>query len=368
MRITCSRDVLQKGVTIVSKAVSSKTTMPILECILIHTEDNAIRMSANDTELGIETTLIGTISEPGSIAIDAKLFSEIVRRLPDNMVYIESTEQDIITIVCEKAHFSIPGKNPEEFVRMPKIEKTEGISLSQFTLKQIIQQTIFSVADNGNNPMMSGELLEVTGNILKLVSLDGHRISIRKVELKESYRSIRAVIPGKTLNEISKILGDSTDSSVLIYFTQNHVLFEFEETIVVSRLIEGEYFRIDQMLGGDYLTKLVVNKKDMNSCIDRAALLIRESDKKPIIINVTDESMEVRLNSPFGSMREELLIHKTGKDITIGFNPRFLADALRVIDDEEISIYMINAKAPCFIRNDEETYTYLILPVNFNVY
>ncbi len=368
MRITCSRDVLQKGVSIVSKAVSTRTTMPILECILIHTKENSIRMTANDTELGIETILEGTISEPGSIAIDAKIFSEIVRRLPDNMVYIESTEGDTINIVCEKANFSIPGKNPEEFVDMPNVEKTDHVSLSQFTLKQIIQQTIFSVADSSSNPMMAGELMEVSGTTLQLVSLDGHRISIRRVELSDSFRQVKAVIPGKTLNEISKILSDSADSNVFIYFNANHVLFEFDQTTVVSRLIEGEYFRIDQMLSSDYFTKLTVNKKEMGSCIDRATLLVRESDKKPLIINITDENMEVRLNSPLGSMQEELSIQKTGKDIMIGFNPKFLADALRVIDDEDINIYMINPKAPCFIRNDEETYIYLILPVNFNVY
>ena len=145
-------------------------------------------------------------------------------------------------------------------------------------------------------------------------------------------------------------------------------MFEFDDTIVVSRLIEGEYFRIDQMLNSDYDTKLTVNKKEMLSCIDRTTMLIKDSDKKPIIIGITDHSMEVKLNSAYGSMKEELAIDKRGKDILIGFNPKFLIDALRVIDDEMINIYMINPKAPCFIRNDEGTYIYLILPVNFNVY
>jgi len=368
MQIACSREVLQKAVSIVSKAVSSKTTMPILECILLHTKDNQIYMTANDTELGIETVIDGDIQKAGKIAIDAKIFAEIVRRLPNNTVYISSESNDVVKINCEKANFSIPAKNPEEFVYMPVVEKNRHITLSQFTLKEIIRQTIFSIADNGNNPMMAGELIEISENQLKIVSLDGHRISIRKVTLKDVYAPVKVVIPGKTLNEVSKILTGDAESEVSIYFTKNHILFEFDQTTVVSRLIEGEYFRINQMLNSDYATKITVNKKDMSSCIDRATLLVKESDKKPIIISITDGNMEVKLNSSYGSMREDLVIDKIGKDIMIGFNPKFLADALRVIDDENINIYMINPKAPCFIKDSEESYIYLILPVNFNVY
>lgn len=153
---------------------------------------------------------------------------------------------------------------------------------------------------------------------------------------------------------------------MLIYFSTNHILFEFDNTMVVSRLIEGEYFRISQMLSSDYETRVSVNKKEFLDCIERATILIRENDKKPLIINIGDNSMELKLNSSFGSMNAELMIHKTGKDIMIGFNPKFLIDALRVIDGEEINIYMMNPKSPCFIKDEEESYIYLILPVNFN--
>ena len=153
---------------------------------------------------------------------------------------------------------------------------------------------------------------------------------------------------------------------MLIYFSTNHILFEFDNTMVVSRLIEGEYFRISQMLSSDYETRVSVNKKEFLDCIERATILIRENDKKPLIINIGDNSMELKLNSSFGSMNAELMIHKTGKDIMIGFNPKFLIDALRVIDGEDINIYMMNPKSPCFIKDDEENYIYLILPVNFN--
>ena len=167
------------------------------------------------------------------------------------------------------------------------------------------------------------------------------------------------------MNEISKILSGDTDKDVSIFFTDNHILFEFDDTIVVSRLIEGEYFRIDQMLSSDYETKVRINKKEFLSCIDRATLLVKEGDKKPVIINITDGVMELKMNTIIGSMDEEIDITKEGKDLMIGFNPKFLIDALRVIDDEEVDLYMVNPKAPCFIRDAEENYIYLILPVNF---
>lgn len=365
MKIICSKSDLLKGVNIVMKAVPSKTTMTILECILIDASAGQIKFTANDMELGIETIVDGRIESRGIIALDAKLFSDIIRKLPDNDVVIESDEKLNTLITCEKAKFTIMGKEGEDFSKLPMIEKNDPICLSQFTLKEVIRQTIFSIAANDTNKMMTGELFEINENELKVVSLDGHRIAIRKIELKDSYDSKKVVVPGKTLIEVSKILSGETEDIVKIYFTQNHIMFEFDQTIVVSRLIEGAYFRIDQMLSSDYETKVTINKKEMLDCIDRATLLVKEGDKKPIILNITDEMMELKINSQIGSMDEVIDIQKEGKDILIGFNPKFLIDALRVIDDERIDIYYVNSKAPCFIRDENQTYIYLILPVNF---
>ena len=366
MKIICTKSNLVKGVSIVSKAVPSKTTMPILECILIDATTDIIKLTANDMELGIETIIEGDIIEKGLIAIDAKIFSEIVRKLPDNEVVIETDSNLQTLITCEKAKFNISGKSGEEFSYLPYIEKEEPVELSQFTLKEIIRQTIFTISDHDSNKLMTGELFEINENILKVVALDGHRISIRKVELMNNYASKKVIVPGKTLIEVSKILSGEVESKANIYFTPNHIVFEFDQTVVVSRLIEGEYFKIDQMLSSDYETKVRVNKKELLSCIDRAMLLVKEGDKKPIIINIGDEAMELKIQSQLGSMNEDILITKEGKDLLIGFNPKFLMDALRVIEDEEIQIYLTNAKAPCFIRDEEESYIYLILPVNFN--
>ena len=366
MKLICSKANLLKGVSTVSKAVPSRTTMAILECILIDASANEIKLTANDMELGIETTIEGEILERGIIALDAKIFSEIVRKLPDNDVVIETDDSFKTTITCEKAKFDIVGKSSEDFSYLPYIERNESIRISQFTLKDAVRQTIFSIADNDNNKLMTGELFEINENQLKVASLDGHRISIRNIELKENYRYRKVVVPGKTLQEISKILTGEAEDMVDIFFTDNHILFEFENTKVVSRLIEGEYFNIDQMISSDYETKVKVNKREFLSCIDRATLLVREGDKKPIIINIQDDSMELKINSFVGSMNEEIEIEKEGKNILIGFNPKFFIDALRVIDEEKVTLYMVNPKAPCFIKDDEGTFIYLILPVNFN--
>lgn len=366
MKFVCKKSDLVKGVNIVLKAVPSKTTMSILECILIDASTGQIKMTANDMELGIETVIEGNILEKGIVAIDAKIFSEIVRKLPDNDVTIETDASFKTKITCEKAKFDISGKSGEDFSYLPYIEKNEYIPLSQFNLKEVIKQTIFSVSDNENNKIMTGELFEINGENLKVVSLDGHRVSIRNLKLKESYDPRKVIVPGKTLVEVSKILSGEMEDEVRIFFTKNHIVFEFDETVVVSRLIEGEYFRIEQMLSTDYETKVKVNKKELLNCIDRATLLIRESDKKPIIIQIGDGEMRLKLTSGVGSMNEEIVIEKEGKDILIGFNPKFLIDALRVIDDEMVTLYLVNPKAPCFIRDDQESYIYLILPVNFS--
>lgn len=366
MKIVCSKSNLLNGVNTVSKAVPSKTTMSILECILIDTTKGGITLTANDMELGIETVIEGEIADKGIIALDAKIFLEMVRKLPDNDVTIETGSNYKTTITCEKAKFNIVGKSGEDFSGLPLIERSESICLSQFGLKEAIRQTGFSIADNGTNKILTGELFEIKENILKIVSSDGLRISLRRINLRNSYPSRKVIVPGKTLSEISKILPGDVDRDVNIFFTDKHILFEFDQTTVVSRLIEGEYLKIDNILSADYETKVKINKREFQGCIDRSTLLVKEGDKKPLILNILNDVMELKMNSVVGTLNEEIDISKTGKDLMIGFDPKFLMDALKVIDDEEVDIRLLNSKSPCFIKDDEETYTYLILPVTFN--
>ena len=364
MKLVCTKTNLLNGVQIVSRAVPNKTTMSILECILIDASHNMITLTANDMDLGIETVIEGDIREEGLIAIDAKIFLEIVRKLPDSDVRIETDPSYKVTITCEKAKFNIMGKSGEDFSYLPIVEKENSVVISQFTLKELVRQTIFSISDNDSNKLMTGELFEINGDELKIVSSDGHRISIRKVQLRDTYNATKVVVPGKTLNEVSKILPGEAEGILNIYFTSRHIVFSFNNTTVVSRLIEGEYFNIDRMISSDYETKVRINKKEFLNCIDRATLLTREGDRKPVVMNIMDGAMELKIDSALGSMNEDIDIEKQGKDLMIGFNPKFLIDALRVIDDEEVDLYMVNPKAPCFIKNEEQSYIYLILPVS----
>ncbi len=366
MKIICSKADLVNGVGIVSKAVPSRTTMSILECILITASNGVIRLTANDMEMGIETKVRGTIEENGMIALDATIFGDIVRKLPDGPITISTDLSLKTTITCMKSTFVLPGRSGDDFAFLPKISRDEFITISQYTLKEVIRQTYFSISDNDSNKIMSGELFDIDGEKLRVVSLDGHRISIRNIELRQKYDTRKVIVSGKTLNEISKILSGEVEREVNLFFMPNHIVFEFDDTIVVSRIIEGEYFDVDQMMAGTYNSVVHINRKALLSCIERSTLLIKEGDKKPVIIGINDTLMELKINSTIGSMDEEIDVEKEGDDILIGFNPRFLIDALKVIDDETVTIYMISAKAPCFIKDDLGKYIYVILPVNFN--
>ena len=365
MKITASKSELIKSINIVLRAVPSKTTMNILNCILIDASVDEIRLTANDMELGIETIVQGTILQRGIICLDAKLLSEIVRKLPDAEVVIETDDNYQTLITSENSVFHIVGKDPSEFPHLPMIEKEDPVVLSQFQLREIIRQTIFSIALNDSNRILTGEYLEIRENELRIVGLDGHRSAIRQLTLDKSYHEHKVIIPGKTLSELMKILTGEQDDLVSLYFTRNEILFEMDGTVVISRLIEGNYFRIDQMLSNDYETTVVLKKTDFMNSVDRAMLFTSEAEKRPLVLSVESNNINMKINSQLGSMSDTLEIEKEGKDLKIGFNPKFILDALRVIDDEKITVYFLNAKAPCFIKDEEQSYIYMVLPVNF---
>ena len=366
MRIRCSQSQLLLGINTVSKAVPSKTSMSILECILFNADENGIKLTANDMELGIETYIEGEVELAGSVAIEAKIISNLIRSYSGDDFIIDSDSNNTVHIECGKSKIDINGRSTEEFVLLPELNKSNPIEISQFSLKEIIRQTIFSISDNDTNKIMTGELFEIKKDQFKVVSLDGHRISVRNIILKNSYDDNSVIVPGKTLQELSKIIPGDVDKDVSIYLCENHVIFEYDSVKVVSRIIEGTYFKIDQMISNDYETKIDVSKKELLEVINRSTLLVKEGDKKPIVFNVKDDLATLSITSTIGSMNDDVDIQKTGKDIMIGFNPKFLIDALRVIDDENVTLYMVNPKAPCIIKNDDGSYLYLILPVNFS--
>ena len=365
MKVICEKDLLLKGLNTVSRAVPTKTTIDILKCIVLDAESDELKMTANDQSLGIEKRIAATVEEPGTLAIDAILFLNIVRKLPENEVTIEANSASSVKITCENIKFVIAGMGSEDFISLPEVEASETIKVSQFTVREMINQVIFSCADNDVNPAMNGIYLQVLDNKLRMTTLDGHRISVRVNELKSEYKNKNAIIPRSTLSHLSKIATGDLDEEMSISFSKNHIVFEFEGTKMISRVIDGEYFKIDSMLKEEHETHFVINKKQFLECLDRSSLLINESDKKPVIMTIRENEMELRLKSAIGSMDDCIPIEKDGKDLKIAFNPRLLVDALRVIEDEKIDIYMVKHNYPCTIRNESGSYFYVILPVNF---
>ena len=367
MNLKFQKAQLVNALSIVMKAVSTKTSSVILESILISASDNRVVLDATDTELSIQTEVDAVIVKAGGVVLNAKLFSEIVRKFDSTESLIElDVDSDFkTTIKCEQAVFNIMGIDPVEFIPMPKIDRDAFISLSQFSLKEVIRQTEFSTAISDINRMMGGELIDVKNNVAKFVTFDGHRMSIRNIELMGEYEDQKCVVPIKSLQEVMRIIDSDTQKNVNIYFSKDHILFEFDKTLVLSRILDGEFFRIESMLSNDYDTKVNVSRLKLQNAIEQSMILIRENEHKPMILDIENGMLKLSVNSSLGFMDAKVNIEKSGSDLKIAFNPKFLVDALKVIDDDFVNIYFTNAKSPCFIRDDKNTYTYLILPVNF---
>ncbi|MCR5303415.1 MAG: DNA polymerase III subunit beta [Lachnospiraceae bacterium] len=366
MKITSQKADLQSAIAICSRAINSKSTLNMHDCVLIDAKDGRISLTASDSDFVIETVIEGNIEESGRIALEATYLDKVIRSLKDNEVTIETKEnyRTVITSASSK-NAALPGKDGTDFNGMPPVDRTDSLKISEFSLKQIINQTIFSISPNDSNVLMSSESFEIKENVLRVVSLDGHRISIRKIFLREAYGNRKLIIPGKALNELSRILSDDTDKDVEISMSDNRIIFDFGNTTVVSQLVDGTYFDVDQMIMTDYETKVSVNREALIECLERARIFIRDGDSKPVIFSITDNNVNIKVKSAVGSIDDDIPAQKTGKDIMIGFNAKFLVESLRAVDDEEVSIDFVNSKAPCYIRNDEDNYVYMVLPINF---
>ena len=364
MKIRCNQEDFSSAINIVSKAVAVRSTLTIAECILITAFGDEIKLTANNNELGIETIMDGTIEEEGMIAVDAKIFSEFIKSFPSDQIIMTTDEKYAINLKCGSSNLDLTGRSGDDFAFLPEIEHQNAVEIPQMALKDIIRQTIFSTADSESNAVMRGEQFLIEGNILQMTSVDGHRFSIRRIGLNDDYGSKSAIVPAKTLNELSKILRDDMNEFVQIVFSNNNMLFLFDTTTVVTRLIEGEFLDINRMMMADYETKFSVSKKLMTETLRRAALLSREGDKKPIIMNVNDDVLHIELKTHVGSLNEDIVISKEGKNLKIGFNPSFLLDVFNVVDDENVDIYMGSSRYPCYIKDEAKTYNYMVLPVN----
>jgi len=367
MKIVCYKDTILKAINSVVKAVASKTTMPILEGILIQTNDKEIKLTTYDLEIGIEYIMESEVKEQGSTVVNATMFSEIIRKLPDTEITIYINEQNLLVIECEGSLYKLATMNPDEFPELPKINIENSIELEQNTLKNMIRKTIFGVSIEENRPIFTGCLFEAISNKLNVVSVDGFRLAWRSKFLNERTNDFKAVIPGKTLNEVNKIISDSFDP-IKIGISKNQALFEMENCKIVTRILDGEFLNYMNIVPKSWETRIKVNKNNIQDCFERISLIsassIEKEKKYPVKITIDIGKVTISCTNQTGDAKEEIYVATEGKNLEAGFNPKYFLDALKSIDDEEVYIDFGTNISPCVIRPVEsEDYTYMILPI-----
>ncbi|MBP1890790.1 DNA polymerase-3 subunit beta [Clostridium moniliforme] len=362
MIFICEKHKLQEGISIVQKAITGKSTMSVLEGIYIEANKEGLTLIGSDMDVSIETRVEADVIKEGKIVIDAKIFGEIIRKLPNSDVKIETMENDTIQITCEKSVFNVVYMNPDEFPELPSLNENMKVEVPQNILKNMIKCTSFAIAQDETRPILQGILFEVKNKHLNLVALDGYRLAI-KSEYLDSDFDIEIVIPGKTLNEVSKILEDINDL-VQITFTKNHVLFNLNKTRIISRLLEGKFVNYKSLLPQEHKLLVTVNKQELQNGIERASLMAKDGNNNLIKLEVQDEALVITSNSQLGKVREEVLINLQGEKIQIAFNSRYLIDVLKNFEEDEVVMEMTSSVSPCIIKaKDMDNYKYLVLPV-----
>ena len=362
MKFICEKQKLQEGISISSKAITGKTTMPILEGIYISAKDNQLKLIGSDMDVSIETMVDADIKEEGSIVIDSRIFGEIIRKLPNSEIIIETLESEIIQITCQKSVFNLVYMNGDDYPELPKINESLSVEVPQNILKSMIRGTSFAIAQDETRPILQGILFEVKDKKLNLVALDGYRLAIR-TEFLDNDNDIEVVIPGKTLNEVSRILEDISDI-VKITFTDNHILFNLSNTKIISRLLDGKFVNYSSLLPQEYKILLDVKKQELQNCIERASLMAKDSNSNLIKLDIQEENMIITSNSQLGKVREELNINLQGGEIQIAFNSKYLLDVLKNIEDDEVKLEMTSGVSPCVIKcKNTDNSKYLVLPV-----
>ena len=368
MKFVCEKEKLIKAINSVVKGVSSRTTMPILEGILIQTNNQEIKLTTYDLELGIEYVIECNVEEQGNTVVNATMFSEIIRRLPDSDISITLNEKDLLVIECEGSLYKLSTMNPLEFPELPAIDIENSVELDQNTLKNMIRKTIFAVSVEENRPIFTGCLFEIQNNKINVVAVDGFRLGLKSNYLESSSNDFNAVIPGKTLNEVNKIISDSFDT-VKIGISRNQALFEMENCKIVTRLLDGEFLKYDNVIPKTWETRIRVNKKDLQECFERIILIsmssIEKERKYPVKVSIEIGKAIISCTNQAGDAKEEILVSTEGKNVEAGFNPKYFLDALKVIDDEEIFVDFGSSISPCIIRpvNEDGSYIYMILPI-----
>ena len=367
MKFICEKEKLLKAINSVVRGVPNRTTMPILEGILIQTNDNEIKLTTYDLEIGIEYVIQSKIEEQGNTVANAIMFSEIIRKLPDTDITITINENNLLVIECEGSLYKLATMNPDEFPELPKINVENSIEMEQKILKSMVRKTIFAVSSEENRPVFTGCLFEIINNKINVVAVDGFRLAWASNFLEKKSSDFKAVIPGKTLNEINKIVTDSFEN-IKIGVSKNQALFQMENCKIVTRLLDGEFLNYSSVIPKNWETRIRVNKKDLQECFERISLISASSTEKekkyPVKIKIEIGKITISCTNQTGDAKEEIFIETEGKDLEAGFNPKYFLDALKVIEDEEIFVDFGTSVSPSVIRPIEnEDYTYMILPI-----
>jgi len=365
MKVIISKENLLEGINIVQKAVSTKSTMQILEGILIKATNN-FKMTGNDTEMGIECTLEADIRREGSIVINSKMLGDIVRKLPESEVLIEVKDNEKVIIECENSHFEIKGIPSDGYPELQLIENGNMFVTTQNIVRDMIRQTIFAVGFDDNRPVLKGILIESNGKELDFVAIDGFRMAQRRKISTEEFSLIKVIVPGKTMNEIVKIL-QPEDEEVKIISSKNHVLFDINNVKILSRIIEGEYLDYKSIIPSDYDTEVLVDKKEFLGSLERASLISSEEKKYPLKFDIDDEKIILSSSTELGTVREEIRVDMKGRKMEIGFNPRYFIEALKAIEEERVKVVFTSEIGPSTIFPlDGNEFAYMILPVRMN--
>ena len=367
MKIICEKEKIIKALNSVTKAVASKTTMPILEGILIQTNNKELKLTTYDLEIGIEYIIDCEVQEEGAIVVNATMFSEIIRKLPNTEIIIYVNENNLLVIECEGSLYKLATMNPNEFPELPQINIENSIQIEQNVLKDMIRKTIFAVSTEENRPIFTGCLFEISNNKLNLVAVDGFRLAWKSKYLQSKVNDFSAVIPGRTLNEINKILVDSFET-IKIGVAKNQALFELENCKIVTRLLDGEFLNYSSVIPETWETRIRVNKENLQSCFERISLISSSSMEKekkyPVKVSIDIGKVIISCTNQTGDAKEEMYVSTEGKNLEVGFNPKYFLDACRSIDDEEIFVDFGTSISPCIIRPiDDGDYIYMILPI-----
>lgn len=362
MNIFCNRQALIDAVGNVGHAVSGKSTLPALEGILLKAAGNSLFLAGYDLDMGITTTIEAGVREAGSIVLNARLFGDIVRRLPDDTVYIGTDEKLAATIKSGKSEFTIMGISADEYPEIPTVNDGAGFTFPQNTMKSMIRQTIYAVAQTDSRPVHTGIQFELENNTLRLVAVDGSRLAIRSEEIKTD-EQLKFVVPGKTMGEVLKLLSDE-EAPLSLAVGKRHIVMEIDGYAVISRLLDGEFLPYKKAIPQQITTTVHVKTRELIDAVERASLVINDRIKSPLVSEFRDNQIILSCTTPLGSACDIIGAEIEGNAEEMGFNSRFLLDALKNTDTDEIKIELSGPLSPMKILPvSGESFLFLVLPV-----